>query len=219
LLSIDAPNSTLGDILGGIRRATGATIEGPSSVGDRMVVHLGPGQPRQVVAALLGTSRFDYIVMGTPQQPNSVNHLVLMARQGGNQPSNPAAAAGAPAQQQPSPAVTANTEDEEDEAPERDEDNPPSQPAVAQPEPQQQQGPGQAPQLPPDQMAPQQGQPNQGQQNQGQQNQAQPDQQQAAPKTPEQLYKELQDLERQRQQPQNQNQNQNQNPPPPTPPQ
>src|SRR6266702_1726295 len=87
LLSIDAPNSTLGDILGGIRRATGATIEGPTGAGDRMVVHLGPGQPRQVVAALLGTSRFDYIVMGTPRQANGVHCLGLIARQGGTQPS------------------------------------------------------------------------------------------------------------------------------------
>jgi hypothetical protein len=204
LLSIDAPNSTLGDILNGIRRATGATIEGPSFVGDRVIVHLGPGQPRQVVASLLGSSRFDFIVMGTPQQPNGVNRLVLMARQGGNQ--QPAANNGAPppytAQPQRPPVAADSDEEEDQEAPDRDENSyqPPSQPA------QPQGNPAQAPQLPPDQMAPQQGQ----QQPQDQNQEANPN----APKTPEQLYKELQNLERQRQQ-QTQNPNQNQEPPPP----
>jgi hypothetical protein len=206
LLSIDAPNSTLGDILSGIRRATGATVEGPVSSSDRMVVHLGPGEPRQIVSSLLSSSRFDYIVMSSPQQPNGINRLVLMARQGS--PSSPVSVAGAPnaAVQQQRPSVVANTDDEEEEAPERDEDN--SQPVVAQPAPeqQQQQQPQQLQQytgqpMPPDQNAPQQGQ-------QDQQQQANPNQ----PKTPEELYKELQNLERQRQQPQNQQQ---QPPPPP----
>jgi len=208
LLSIDAPNSTLGDILNGIRRATGAVIEGPSMVGDRVIVHLGPGQPRQVVAQLLGSSRFDFIVMGTPQRPDGVNRLVLMARQGGNQPQPVANNGGAPpyTAQPQRPAVAADDSDEEDqETPDRDENSyqPPSQPA------QPQGSPAQAPQLPPDQMAPQQGQ-QQTQQDQNQNQDANPN----APKTPEQLYKELQNLERQRQQQTQPNQN-NQEPPPP----
>jgi hypothetical protein len=209
LLSIDAPNSTLGDVLNAVRRATGAVIEGPTSVGDRVIVHLGPGQPRQVVASLLGSSRFDFVVMGTPQQPNGINRLMLMARQGSSQPAANNNYAGAPnAAPQPRPAVAADSDEEDQDSADRDDnsDAPPSQPAQPQ-----QASPAQAPQLPPDQMAPQQGQQ---QQDQNQNQDANPN----APKTPEQLYKELQTLERQRQQQQNQNQNQNQNnaePPPP----
>jgi hypothetical protein len=233
LLSIDAPNSTLGDILGGIRRATGATIDGPMNLNDRVIVHLGPGEPRQVMASLLGSSRFDFIVMGTPQQPNGLSRIVLMARQGGNEQQQNAGAPVNQAAQQP--AQVADTDgEEEDNTPDRDDnsDGPPSQPMVAQPAPEQQ-NPVPQPQMPPDQTAQPQGQQNQqgqqnpqgqqgqlgqysgqqGQQDQGQNPQAAPN----SPKTPEQLYKELQNLERQRQQQQQQqpqNQNQDQQPPP-----
>lgn len=192
LLFIDAPNSTLGDILNGIRRVTGATIDGPSNVNDRVIVHLGPGQPRDVMNALLSSSRFNFVVMGTPQQPNGLSRIVLMARQGTAEP--PATAANNTPVARPMPQrqpVISSGDSDEDEVPERDEETeqPPSPPTAVQPEGQYTGQPQQ--QMPPDQNAPQaQGDPNQANQN--------------APKTPEQLYKELQDLERQRQQPQNQ---------------
>ena len=202
LLSIDAPNSTLGDILGGIRRATGVSIEGPTAIGDRMVVHLGPGEPRQIVASLLGGSRFDYIVMGSPQQPNGINKLVLLARQGGAPPVTGAVSPTMPQQQQR--VVVANTDEDEDDVPERDEnaDVPPSQPVVAQPEPQYTGQP-----MPPEQNANQPDQQNQDPNNPN------------APKTPEQLYKELQSLERQRQTPTPTQRPQTEQPPQPPPPQ
>ena len=48
LLTIVAPNSTLGDILRAVRKQTGAEIEVPEAK-DRVVTHLGPGPAREVV--------------------------------------------------------------------------------------------------------------------------------------------------------------------------
>jgi len=187
LLAIDAPNSTLGDIFGGIKRLTGATVDGPANLNDRVIVHLGPGQPREVIAALLNGSRFDYVVMGSPQQPNGISRIVLMARQGSVEPTAVAAATPTPNRPAPGRPPVANTSpdgDEEDSADSGENaDTPNPQPVVAQPS---QPGPVPPP-MPPDQNPP--AQPNQ---------QGTPTQ----PKTPEQLYKELQNLERQRQQPQ-----------------
>jgi hypothetical protein len=200
LLSIDAPNSTLGDILGGIRRATGAILDGPTNLSDRVVVHLGPGQPRDVMAALLGSSRFDFVVMGTPQQPNGVGRILLMARQGTTEPQPSSSANSFPAANRPiqpqRPANVNNGDSDEEDVPDRDEssDAPPVAP-IATPD----QNPVQQQQMPPEQTAPPQ--------NPQDQNQAN------TPKTPEQLYRELQSLERQRQQPQNQPPT-NQQPPP-----
>ena len=45
LLTIVAPNSTLGDILRGVRKHTTADIEIPATANERVVTRLGPGRP------------------------------------------------------------------------------------------------------------------------------------------------------------------------------
>lgn len=91
-LTIIAQNSTLFDILTAVRKATGAVVDAPpASAGERVATHLGPGRPRDVLAALLNGSHFDYILLGSPQDPGGVRRLILSPRSGGG-----AAAAGAP---------------------------------------------------------------------------------------------------------------------------
>lgn len=91
-LTIIAQNSTLFDILTGVRKATGAVVDAPpASAGERVATRLGPGRPSDVLAALLNGSRFDYILLGSPQDPGGVRRLILSPRSGGG-----AAAAGAP---------------------------------------------------------------------------------------------------------------------------
>jgi len=86
LLSINAPNSNLSDVLSAVRRATGAVIEGGGGVGpERVVVHLGPGRPNDVLSTLLNGSRFNYVLLGAPQNPDAVTRIVLSLRQGGDQ--------------------------------------------------------------------------------------------------------------------------------------
>ncbi len=67
LLTIVAPNSTLGDILRAVRKQTAADIDVPASASERVVTRLGPGPAREVMAELLNGSRFNYILLGSPQ--------------------------------------------------------------------------------------------------------------------------------------------------------
>jgi hypothetical protein len=80
-LTIVANNSTLGDILRAVRKQTGADIDIPSAP-DRVVTHLGPGSPRDVMAELLNGSRFNYVLLGSPADNTSLTRVVLVAKSG-----------------------------------------------------------------------------------------------------------------------------------------
>jgi len=102
LLTIDAPNSTLGDILRGVRKHTSADIDIPSNASERVATRLGPAPPREVMAELLNGSHFNYILLGSPQDANALVRVVLVAKTGPDNPAPPtpgetAAAAGTPA--------------------------------------------------------------------------------------------------------------------------
>jgi hypothetical protein len=102
MLSISADNSTLGDILGAVHKQTGATLDVPPTLsGERVATRLGPGIPRDVLQQLFAGSKFDYIIVGTPQDPNGVQRIILTTRGAGgtsgpavanNQPMNRPAA-------------------------------------------------------------------------------------------------------------------------------
>jgi hypothetical protein len=84
-LTIVAPNSTLGDILKAVRKQTGADIDIPDAK-ERVVTHLGPGPARDVIADLLNGSRFNYVMLGSPEDGNALTRVVLVAKTG---PDNP----------------------------------------------------------------------------------------------------------------------------------
>jgi hypothetical protein len=101
LLAISADNSNLADVLRGVRNALGIGLDTPPGAGsERVVVHLGPGQPRDVLTQLFSGSRYDYILVGTAQDPQGVSQVILTPRQSttvaGNvgQPSAPQPAIG-----------------------------------------------------------------------------------------------------------------------------
>lgn len=81
-LTIVAPNSTLGDILRAVRKHTAAEIEIPASATERVVIHLGPAPAREVMAELLNGSRFNYVLLGSPQDANLLTRVVLVAKTG-----------------------------------------------------------------------------------------------------------------------------------------
>ncbi len=81
-LTIVAPNSTLGDILRGVRRHTSADIEIPPTASERVVTRLGPGPAREVMAELLNGSHFNYILLGSPENPNALVRVVLVPKTG-----------------------------------------------------------------------------------------------------------------------------------------
>jgi hypothetical protein len=91
MLTIVAPNSTLGDILRGVRKYTAADIEIPATANERVVTRLGPGPAREVMAELLNGSRFNYILLGSPDDSNALVRVVLVAKSGPDTPNSDAA--------------------------------------------------------------------------------------------------------------------------------
>jgi len=80
-LTIIAPNSTLGDILRAVRKQTGAEIDVPDAK-ERVVTHLGPAPAEEVMAELLNGSRFNYILLGSPDEAHALTKVVLVAKSG-----------------------------------------------------------------------------------------------------------------------------------------
>ena len=78
LLTIAAQNSTLGEILRDVRKLTGASIDiPPGSGGERVVAYLGPGAPRDVLAALLNGTSLNYVMLGSSSDPMMISSVVL----------------------------------------------------------------------------------------------------------------------------------------------
>jgi hypothetical protein len=136
LLTIVAPNSTLADILRGVRKHTSADIEIPPTASERVVTRLGPGPAREVVAELLNGSRFNYILLGSPEDAKLLVRVVLVAKSGPDTPdSQPAQAGGAPPQQVASAAADADADAADDTADDTAENvSEPEQPAPAPPD-------------------------------------------------------------------------------------
>jgi hypothetical protein len=84
LLTISAQNSTLGEILRDVRRLTGASIEfpsGPNGASERVVTHIGPGSPRDVLVSLLNGSSFNYVMLGSNSDPAAVSSVILTPKE------------------------------------------------------------------------------------------------------------------------------------------
>ncbi len=133
MLTISAENSTLGDILNAVRKQTGASLDVPPTFSaERVATRLGPGNPREVIQQLFAGSKFDYIIVGSPQDPNALQKIIVSARGAGgasgstmanNQPMN------RPTQSNYQPPPDVNT-DASDEDPQPE----PPQPEPASPE-------------------------------------------------------------------------------------
>jgi hypothetical protein len=87
-LTIIAPNSTLGDILRGVRKRTSADIDIPATANERVVTRLGPGPAREVMAELLNGSHFNYILLGSTENANALVRVVLVPKSGPDTPSS-----------------------------------------------------------------------------------------------------------------------------------
>jgi hypothetical protein len=172
-LTIEARNSTMGDVLNAVKQKTGAAVDMPGASSERVVGRFGPGAPRDVMAQLLNGSHYDYVLLGSPADPGALKKIVLIARVAGPEP--------APSQQ-PAPQAYQQNQNlqtvpdvEADQNVSDDNTTEMQQPPEEEPPPQEQV------------------QPDQGQQDQGQPGQP-------VVKTPEQLLRELQQQQQQQQQ-------------------
>ena len=103
-LLVIAHNSTLADILSAVSGQTGAVIDmPPGSGGERVAGRMGPGPARDVLAALLNGSQFDYIIVASLPNPAGVEHVILISKTNGLEGSGstdiPSIAANLPNQQ------------------------------------------------------------------------------------------------------------------------
>jgi hypothetical protein len=81
-LAVVAHNSTLGDILRAVRTQTGAVVDVPANATERVVGDFGPGPAREVLAALLNGTHFDYVMLGSATDATVLARVVLMPKSG-----------------------------------------------------------------------------------------------------------------------------------------
>lgn len=80
-LSITSTNATLSQVLRSVQTQTGASIDIPPGAGnERVVATLGPGKPQTVLASLLNGSKFNYVILGEPNNPGAVQKVILLAK-------------------------------------------------------------------------------------------------------------------------------------------
>jgi hypothetical protein len=80
-LTIESKNATLAQVLRSVQAKTGGSFDiPPTANNDRVVAQLGPGQPKDVLASLLNGSKFNYIILGDPNDPGAVQKLILTPR-------------------------------------------------------------------------------------------------------------------------------------------
>jgi hypothetical protein len=139
-LTIVAENSSLGDVLRAVKTQTGASIDLPANTNARVVTQLGPGPSRDVLAQLLNGTLFNYVLLGTVNDPFAVGKIILIPKPVGgpesaanvqpNQPQPNYPAVNVPNQngEETDPDVETNTATEEDNTPAE-----PEQPAAQAP--------------------------------------------------------------------------------------
>jgi hypothetical protein len=81
LLAISAENTSLAAVLKLVAQKTGAVIDLPPGSGQEPIVaHAGPGRANDVVAQLLKGSRFNFVVVSSPQHPYEPERVILSWR-------------------------------------------------------------------------------------------------------------------------------------------
>jgi hypothetical protein len=135
LLTVQATNSTLAGLLIAIRNKTGIQFEGlEAGATERVAISMGPAPEGEVLSAILGGSKFDYVVLERQDSPGTVQRVLLSPRAGGSP---------APAGAAPPPAAVNGEDDEEADEAENPQDTP-VRPPLTQVQPQQPQQPPQA---------------------------------------------------------------------------
>ncbi len=80
-LTISADKATLAEVLFEVHKKTGADIPVPSGAEQEQVfTELGPAPPSQVLTSLLQGSPFDFLIVGSPDDPNKLRSVQLTRR-------------------------------------------------------------------------------------------------------------------------------------------
>lgn len=79
-LTIESQNATLREMLRAISNQTGIMIEVPPGPDERVIGVFGPRRTRDVLDSLLNGSRFNYIFVGSANDPNTPARMILSPR-------------------------------------------------------------------------------------------------------------------------------------------
>jgi len=84
LLTISADKASLSDVLAAVQKRTGANIElAPGADQEKVVAEIGPASAPEVLSRLLNGSRFNFLIISAPNDPNTLNRVILSARPDG----------------------------------------------------------------------------------------------------------------------------------------
>jgi len=79
-LTIISLNNPLHDVLRGIGKQLGASVEFPPSANDHVFGQIGPGRASDVVASLLFGVNFNYVISVSAEDPNQLTRVVLSSK-------------------------------------------------------------------------------------------------------------------------------------------
>lgn len=80
-LTILAENATLSQVLTLLHNAMGTEVDIPAgSASERVWAHIGPGSAHKVLSELLANTDLDYILQGSPSDPNAIRTVTLSVR-------------------------------------------------------------------------------------------------------------------------------------------
>ena len=87
LLTISANKASLSDILAAVQKRTGANIElAPGADQEKVVAEIGPASAPEVLSRLLNGSRFNFLILSSPTDPNTLDRVILSTRPDGAGP-------------------------------------------------------------------------------------------------------------------------------------
>lgn len=85
MLSIRSNKATLSEVLYAVQQKTGADIAIPAGAEqERVVVSVEPAPAPEVLARLLNGSRFNFLIVSAPDNPNKLDRVILSTRMDGN---------------------------------------------------------------------------------------------------------------------------------------
>jgi hypothetical protein len=89
MLSVNAERASLAEVLYQIHVQTGAEIAVPSGAEqEKVIATLGPAPARDVLTQLLDGSPYNFIILGTNQDPNALDRVILSPRASGGMEMN-----------------------------------------------------------------------------------------------------------------------------------
>ncbi|MGA8270435.1 MAG: AMIN domain-containing protein [Candidatus Sulfotelmatobacter sp.] len=84
LLTISANKASLSDVLAAVQKRTGANIElAPGADQEKVVADIGPASAPEVLSRLLNGSRFNFLILSSPTDPNTLDRVILSTRPDG----------------------------------------------------------------------------------------------------------------------------------------